>query len=41
MGQATLEWTALDQTPLPDVSIPGGLNQAEDLTDVEKAPAKS
>ena len=31
VAQATLEWTALDQTPLPDVSIPGGLEEAEDL----------
>jgi hypothetical protein len=31
VGQATLEWTAFDQTPLPDVSIPGGLKEAEDL----------
>jgi hypothetical protein len=37
VGQPTLEWTALDQTPLPDVSIPGGLNQAEDLTRRESA----
>ena len=37
--QATLEWTALDQTPLPDVSIPGGLKEAEDHTrPQEKAP---
>jgi hypothetical protein len=32
VGQATLEWTALDQTPLPDVSIPGGLQEANNLT---------
>jgi hypothetical protein len=32
VAQATLEWTVLDQTPLPDVSIPGGLQAAEDLT---------
>jgi len=32
VGQATLEWAALDQTPLPDVSIPGGLTVADDLT---------
>jgi len=32
VGQATLEWAALDQTPLPDVSIPGGLTEANDLT---------
>jgi hypothetical protein len=32
VAQATMEWTALDQTPLPDVSIPGGLTEADDLT---------
>ena len=32
VAQATIEWTALEQTPLPDVSIPGGLKEAEDLT---------
>jgi hypothetical protein len=32
VAQATLEWTALHQTPLPDVSIPGGLKEADDLT---------
>lgn len=32
VAQATIEWTALDQTPLLDVSIPGGLKEAEDLT---------
>jgi hypothetical protein len=32
VGRATLEWAVLDQTPLPDVSIPGGLKQADDLT---------
>jgi hypothetical protein len=32
VAQATLEWTALDQTPLADVSIPGGLKDAEALT---------
>ena len=32
VAQATLEWTVLDQTPLPDVSIPGSLKQAADLT---------
>jgi hypothetical protein len=32
VAQATLEWTALYQTPLPDVSIPGGLKEADDLT---------
>jgi hypothetical protein len=32
VGRATLEWTALVQAPLPDVSIPGGLKQANDLT---------
>jgi hypothetical protein len=31
VAQATMEWTRLDQTPLPDVSIPGGLKEAEDL----------
>jgi hypothetical protein len=31
VGEATLGWTALDQTPLPDVSVPGGLKEAEDL----------
>jgi hypothetical protein len=32
VAQATLEWTRLDQTTLPDVSVPGGLRQVEDLT---------
>jgi hypothetical protein len=32
VAQATIEWTALDQTPLPDVSIPGGLTEVEELT---------
>jgi hypothetical protein len=32
VAQATLEWTVLDQTPMPDVSIPGGLKEADDLT---------
>jgi hypothetical protein len=32
VSQATLEWTALDQTPLPAVSSPGGLKEAEVLT---------
>jgi len=32
VAQATMEWTSLDQTPLPDVSIPGGLKEAIDLT---------
>jgi hypothetical protein len=32
VAQATMDWTALDQTPLPDVSIPGGLKEADDLT---------
>jgi hypothetical protein len=32
VAQATMEWTRLDQTPLPDVSIPGGLKEAEDLS---------
>jgi len=32
VAQVTLEWTALDQTPMPDVSTPGGLKEAEDLT---------
>ena len=32
VAQATLEWTVLDQTTLPDVSIPGGLEEADDLT---------
>jgi hypothetical protein len=41
VAQATLEWTALDQTPLPDVSIPGGLTEAEILRDEEKARGKS
>ena len=31
VAEATLLWTVLDQTPLPDVSIPGGLKEAEDL----------
>jgi hypothetical protein len=32
VAQATMEWTSLEQTPLPDVSIPGGLKEADDLT---------
>jgi hypothetical protein len=32
VARATMEWTALDQTPLPDVAIPGGLKEADDLT---------
>jgi hypothetical protein len=32
VARATLECTALDQTPMPDVSTPGGLKEAEDLT---------
>jgi hypothetical protein len=32
VAQATMDWTALDQTPLPDVAIPGGLEEADDLT---------
>jgi hypothetical protein len=32
VAQATLKWIRLDQTPLPDVSIPGGLKAADDLT---------
>ena len=27
----SMESTALDQTPLPEVSIPGGLREADDL----------
>jgi hypothetical protein len=30
--EATLKWAALDQTPLPDVSVPGGVKEADDLT---------
>jgi hypothetical protein len=32
VAQAIMYWTVLDQTPLPDVSIPGGLREADDLT---------
>jgi hypothetical protein len=32
VAEAMLFWTVLDQTPLPDVSIPSGLKEADDLT---------